>query len=394
MRISFPGLLAGATLLVIVGATLRPVESAASAPVPCPAVLVIDSRGSGEPVAKLSPPGAHLVTVLSGLIAPEKVKWIANPYPARGGFSILAGAKLHVPGAYFNSVKSGKTWLASEIGKKRTDCPDTRLVLTGYSQGAQVTGDVLQHNGPFGNVAATVLFGDPYFNGRDPVDRGNPRFRTGVNGGLGKRPKFTERHVRSYCHSNDPVCQNTANPLDLFTWHDNYDKLGEPDEAAQTIANWLGASSGTPTLLAANSFVQGEAGDWQVMPARIIFTGDGTSVLSGYDGTNIPRGEHLNWTNWTGTQGVGTGAFWGDDCNPDCAQGAWTAYPVKLRAFRPRTGHFTRLAVHYKNIVQGQDETYSIRHVNGFWVYEPPGGGASREGYRGPALRNENLLSN
>jgi Cutinase len=224
----------------VAGSVLSPRASARGLTVTCPAVLVIDSRGSGEPVGKLSPPGAHLVTVLSGLVAPEKVRWIANAYPARGGFSILAGAKLHVPGAYFNSVKSGKTWLAAEIGKKRRDCPDTRLVLTGYSQGAQVTGDVLQHNGPFRNVVATVLFGDPYFNGRDPIDRGDPRFRTGVNGGLGERPRFAEPHVRSYCHSNDPVCQNTADPLAGFTWHDNYDKLGEPAEAAQTIANWLG----------------------------------------------------------------------------------------------------------------------------------------------------------
>lgn len=235
-------------LLVLLGAAvvafagLAPVGRASRAAVPCPAYLLIDSRGSGEDPGKLSPPGQPLADVLSRLLAPEKLKRIANAYPARGGFSVLAGAKLHVPGAYYKSVKSGKIWLLSEIRKQAQNCPATKLVLTGYSQGAQVTGDVLQAHGPFGNVEATVLFGDPYFNGRDPVDRGNPRFRTGVNGGLGERPRFTEAHVRSYCHSNDPVCQNTANPIAGFTWHDNYDKLGEPAHAARIVARWLGVA--------------------------------------------------------------------------------------------------------------------------------------------------------
>lgn len=231
----------GVTVLATSGAFLWLAKGAANASVPCPAVLVIDSRGSGESVGTISRPGARLADALPSLLAPQSVERLANPYPARGGFSILAGSKLHVPGAYFHSVKSGETWLAAEIRKKARDCPDTRIVLTGYSQGAQVTGDVLQHHGPFSNVAAAVLFGDPYFNGRDPVDRGHPRYRTGVDGGLGKRPRFTGRHVLSYCDSNDPVCQRSANPIDLFTWHDNYDKLGEPADAAHTVARWLGS---------------------------------------------------------------------------------------------------------------------------------------------------------
>lgn len=233
-------------VLFSTGAGLLTSRSAGGLSTACPAFLLIDSRGSGEPLGSLSPPGAAFSDVLRSLLAPTKLVRLGNPYPARGGFRILLGAKLHVPGAYFHSVKKGKAWLRSEIAEKSRDCPETKLILTGYSQGAQVAGDVLQRYGPFPNVAATVLFGDPYFNGRDPVDRGHPRFRTGVNGGLGKRPRFTENRVLSYCHSNDPVCQNTANPIALFTWHDNYDKLGEPAAAARTVAKWLGLLTLSP----------------------------------------------------------------------------------------------------------------------------------------------------
>jgi hypothetical protein len=204
----------------------------------CPSDYVIDSRGSGEDPGTISPPGAEFISALGSTLKERSIKQIANPYPARGGFSSLSGAKLKIPGAYFNSVNSGKIWLTAELAKLRDACPKAKVILTGYSQGAQVTADVVQHSST-GNVAAVVIFGDPYFNGRDPVDRGNPRFRKGVNGGLGERPRFTVLHVLSYCHSNDPVCQNTANPLHGFKFHENYQSNGEPQEAARVVAGWV-----------------------------------------------------------------------------------------------------------------------------------------------------------
>lgn len=225
----------------------------AGALVACPDFYVIDSRGSGEDAGTISPPAARFAAAFKALETGESVKPLANPYPARGNFSVLAGAKLHVPGAYFNSVTSGKTWLAAEIPAQQRRCSASKLILTGYSQGAHVTGDVVQRHASYPNVAAVVLFGDPYFNGRDPVDRGNPRFRTGTNGGLGERPRFSQKHVLSYCHSNDPVCQNTANPIALFTWHNNYDKLGEPAEAAGIVARWLGGSAPSGKTLSCGS---------------------------------------------------------------------------------------------------------------------------------------------
>jgi Tol biopolymer transport system component len=201
----------------------------------CPSYYILDSRGSGESGGAISPPGFHFFEVFKQLKYPKTVKVIANTYPARGNFS-LVGALLHTGGSYHASVVQGRDWLSSELATISKICPKTKMILTGYSQGAQVTGDVYQ-NGSTSHVLAVVLFGDPYFNSRDSrVDRGS--FRVGPKGGLGSRPKFNGGHVLSYCHANDPVCQFGSNPTARFANHGTYDKLNEPSQAAQVVANW------------------------------------------------------------------------------------------------------------------------------------------------------------
>ena len=200
---------------------------------------VIDSRGSGEGLGEFSPPGASLLRVLRQLVAPAKVVAVTNPYPARGSWH-LAEAALKLPTGYHPSVVAGKDWLAQTIANPPATCRDAKLILTGYSQGAQVTGDVYQGGGTR-HVVAVVLFGDPYFNGKDSeADRGS--YRAARHGGLGTRAPYaasSRGHVFSYCHADDPVCQNRSNPIAKFTWHNNYDKLNEPGEAANAIAKLL-----------------------------------------------------------------------------------------------------------------------------------------------------------
>jgi hypothetical protein len=40
--------------------------------------------------------------------------------------------------------------------------------------------------------------------------------------------------------------------------------------------------------------------------------------------------------------------LWGDNCEPDCARGTFSPVPVKVRAFAPHGGHFTRLTLRYE----------------------------------------------
>ncbi len=82
-----------------------------------------------------------------------------------------------------------------------------------------------------------------------------------------------------------------------------------------------------------------------VRPAQIIYTGDGSGILGGFDGGKGKGFGHLTWTRWTTGSAFGHGADWIDDCRPDCADGTFSAHAASLNAFAPRGGHFTRLTV-------------------------------------------------
>jgi hypothetical protein len=76
-------------------------------------------------------------------------------------------------------------------------------------------------------------------------------------------------------------------------------------------------------------------------PARVIVTcADANFRVRG-----------IEWSTWTATEARGRGTALVNDCAPNCAEGTFRRYPVRLRAFRPReTGGcvpgslFTRLA--------------------------------------------------
>jgi len=114
---------------------------------------------------------------------------------------------------------------------------------------------------------------------------------------------------------------------------------------AATVAVGLAGSAvarGLPTLLG-NS----PKGPIKLMirPAQIIYTGDGSGILGGFDGGKGKGFGHLTWTRWTTGSAFGHGADWIDDCRPDCAEGTFTAHQATVNAFRPRGGRFTRLTI-------------------------------------------------
>jgi cutinase len=192
----------------------------------CAPYLVFDSRGSGEPKGEMSAPGRDfldaLKSALKGLHHPSKVLRNFNPYPAVSvldGFNPLEidqdlnglGALLHSGriGAYNDSVRDGERELRTLVQNQASSfCSVTKMILVGYSQGAQVTGNVIEQLPRWAarHVAAAVLFADPKFNSRDRwADRGV--IRNGLDGVLGQRPFFPRGGpvVLSYCKGKNPV---------------------------------------------------------------------------------------------------------------------------------------------------------------------------------------------
>jgi hypothetical protein len=70
-------------------------------------------------------------------------------------------------------------------------------------------------------------------------------------------------------------------------------------------------------------------------PATIGITMDSDMFVAGAGSSRRQTG-NLRWTAWTGSQALATGAQWTNTCTPSCANStSWTAYPVKVRLFRP-----------------------------------------------------------
>ncbi len=221
--------------------TLAPIVAGLTPSAPigsgCPAYGVVDSRGSGEPEGRLSPPAAAVLAELQARHPGERVGDYWNPYPAVGltdsprEWANALGAALHIGplGAYHGSVADGKRWLRDFVPRELRTCPAIKLVLVGYSQGAQVTGDVYQRDvtrAERRNIFAVLLFGDPYFNPSDRrADRGSyDHHRAGALGE--RRTVGGDPRVESFCHHHDPVCQASGQPAAFLIWgfkqHENY----------------------------------------------------------------------------------------------------------------------------------------------------------------------------
>jgi cutinase len=171
-----------------------------------------------------------------------------SPGPGAVGNAFISGLQSKVSkniGSYAvkypadTQVDVGANDMSHHVQEMVANCPDTRLVLGGYSLGAAVTDVVLAAPiGAFGfdsplppgigqHVAAVVLFG----NGSQwvgPITNFNPT--------------YNDRTIE-LCHGADPIC----NPADPNTWHDNwpqhlagaYIDSGMANQAADFVASKL-----------------------------------------------------------------------------------------------------------------------------------------------------------
>jgi len=230
-----------------------PVEEA-NAAVWCPKVQMFNAVGSG---GRGNP---DVTDKLRDAILPAERRADTDPdlfhawrvdYPAVSVKSHTGlGAVLRTPGRYHDSVVKGKKWLREHVKQKIDHCGTrTKIILSGFSQGAQVVGDVyqeLEKQGRAGYIFGVILFGDPYFNPhRDGRGSSQGKWRhTYRRGALGRRPvygRYTRTYlarIRSYCHKKDPVCQDGSSVS--FSDHSNYGRTGpgEPGEATDA-GRWL-----------------------------------------------------------------------------------------------------------------------------------------------------------
>ncbi|OBF16158.1 cutinase family protein [Mycobacterium sp. ACS4331] len=195
----------------VLPATPAPVASADD----CPDIEVVFARGTEEP-AGIGRVGQAFVDSLRGRVGGRSVGTYAVNYPASWDFLAAAGGA--------NDASGHIQWMMA-------NCPATRLVLGGYSQGAAVIDVIaavpvpgvgftapLPPNTP-DHVAAIAVFG-------------NPSTRLGLP--LTTSPVWGSRSI-DLCNGGDPVCSGG----DDIPAHSNYGPAGLTSQAAAFVAGLL-----------------------------------------------------------------------------------------------------------------------------------------------------------
>lgn len=223
----------------------------------CASVTIIGARGSGQPQVEagrgaLSGFGEQVAAVATeatkGLHAPTTVRYDPLVYPAVGA-NPTSIATL----AYTQSVQAGVAALKSRVAEFARGCPNTKIVLIGFSQGAQVV-----HQGAAGlaadtagHISGVALIADPRRNmvindsswinftwslkGQLVADRAAAPF----NGAAGPGPRFGSPlamgRVASFCHAGDWVC-NSAPTNAALPFHTSW---YQQPAAAEFAGNWV-----------------------------------------------------------------------------------------------------------------------------------------------------------
>ncbi|MFT3900626.1 MAG: cutinase family protein [Gordonia sp. (in: high G+C Gram-positive bacteria)] len=124
--------LAAAALFAATGVALMPTTASAA---PCSDIHVVWARGTAEPGAPVGYNGQAFVEALRGQTPGKSLRVTGVRYAASDKFRDRA---------YFaHSVNNGVKVAQNEVKRIAAQCPRTRIVLGGYSQGAVVAGYAL-----------------------------------------------------------------------------------------------------------------------------------------------------------------------------------------------------------------------------------------------------------
>jgi cutinase len=178
---------------------------------PCPDTDVVFARGTGEDPG-VGPTGQAFVDALRGRLGGKSMDVYPVNYPASDQWS-----------TGLDGIRDAQSHVINEAGA----CPNTKIVLSGYSQGAAVAGFVTSSAVPdsvpqdvdpatipkpldpnlASHVAAVVLFGSP--NTRAMEFLGQPQLVIG--------PLYQSKTIK-VCAVEDPVCSDGMN----FAAHNTY----------------------------------------------------------------------------------------------------------------------------------------------------------------------------
>jgi cutinase len=207
--------LAAITSALVCTATTLAVAPSATAD-PCSDIKVVFARGTND-APGLGRPGQAFADTLTGLLAGRTVTTYGVNYPASYDFLTAA-----------DGAADATNYISSLVAQ----CPATKIVLGGYSQGAAVV-DMLAGIPPLGNKIGEIGSGPPLPSNLIPYITavavfGNPatKFSNPITSSV-----FGGRAI-DLCKDGDPICSRGRNPFA----HSDYVTAGLTDQAANFVA--------------------------------------------------------------------------------------------------------------------------------------------------------------
>jgi cutinase len=227
--------LVAAVLLSAFGLLSAPMPVASAQP--CPDVEAVFARGTSEPPG-VGGIGEPFVDALRTAIGPKSLDVYPVNYEASSDFSDRI--------QFAQSVVDGIKDASNHIEATAANCPKTRIVLGGYSQGAAVAGFVTSASIPTGvpaeyvaflpkpmppeianHVAAVTLFGKP--SAQWLQNYGAPQVVIG--------PLYAPK-TDDLCAGGDTICNGDPGGLPSFA-HTSYPVNGMTQQAADFAASHL-----------------------------------------------------------------------------------------------------------------------------------------------------------
>jgi cutinase-like protein len=216
-----------ASAVLASGALLLSTSTPLASAEPCPDVEVVFARGTGEPPG-VGGVGQAFVDSLRAQLGNRSLAVYPVNYPASGDFNNRE--------AFAATVVDGIRDAGGHVQATAANCPDTKIVLGGFSQGAVVAGFVTAAEVPPGvpaalvpapmplevadHVAAVTLIGKP--SGPFLAKYGAPAITIG--------PRYVDKTIE-LCAAGDSICDGAPDGAPSFS-HALYGVNGMTNEAA------------------------------------------------------------------------------------------------------------------------------------------------------------------
>jgi cutinase len=227
-RVSAPKIAHWLGVTVVVVSTLLFGPPVAASAAPCPDIDVTFARATGEPPG-VGVVGQEFVDALRGQIGGRSMAVYAVNYPASADFVPSANAGTEDANAHVNSVAA--------------NCPNTKLVLGGYSQGALVIDQITIARAPVAGFMPDILTAEVADHVAALALFGNPSDRYLGESVSTASPWYGAKAI-DLCVQDDPVCTGAMYTIptheDMSTpQHLSYAHSGMPAQAAAFVAGKL-----------------------------------------------------------------------------------------------------------------------------------------------------------